>query len=259
MKKNYTLKIDKRGVAYLNIDRPHQRNAFDLNLIINMTKELIALNDNADVRILVLSGEGDIFSSGADLTWMKSMVNYSESDNIRDALTLSELMSRLYQFEKPTIANVNGGAYGGAIGLVACCDIAIASEDAIFSFSEVRLGIIPAVISPYIVETIGLKRSKAFFLTGEKMSAKKAVRLGLLHDCVAPRSLGDVVEKNIKRLLLGGPVAQREIKHYLNDFSTINEDNKSRSVRTIARLRVSPEGQEGITAFLEKRKPTWVD
>ncbi len=259
MKKDYTLTIDDRGVAYLTISRPHKCNAFDLNLIVDLTKELIALNDNAEVRVVVLSGEGDIFSSGADLIWMKSMVNYNESENIRDALTLSELMSRLYKLEKPTIAKVNGGAYGGAIGLVACCDVAIASNDASFSFSEVRLGIIPAVISPYIVESIGVKRTKSYFLTGEKISAENAVRLGLLHDCVASKDLDEVVEENIKRLLAGGPTAQFEIKKLLNEFSVINEEIKSRSARTIARLRVSPEGQEGITAFLEKRKSAWVD
>ena len=257
MEKFYTTIIDERGVAYLTINRPEKRNAFDDVLISDLIDQIIALDDNSSVRVVVLSGEGKIFSSGADLDWMKSMAEFDEASNLTDSLKLAELMSQLYKMRKPTIARINGDAFGGAIGLIACCDIAISVIEAQFSFSEVKLGIIPAVISPYIIEAIGSRQAKRVFLTGEKISAFDAFRMGLVHDCVSQDDLHKTVEKNIKQLLNGGPVAQYEIKQLVHSFSSIDESVKENTAKIIARLRVSSEGQEGISAFLEKRIPEW--
>jgi len=257
MDKNYSIEIDERGVVWLTINRPEKRNAFDDELIAGLCDEIIALDDNKQVRVIVLGGEGKTFSSGADLNWMKSMADYDEAENLKDSKKLAELMYLLYHVRMPTIAKINGDAFGGAIGLIACCDISISVIEAQFSFSEVKLGIIPAVISPYVIDAIGSRQAKRVFLTGEKFSAFDAYRMGLIHDCVSDGDLDSAVEKNIKRLLAGGPVAQTEIKKLVHSFSGIDASVTEETAKIIARLRISNEGQEGIGAFLEKRIPEW--
>ncbi|HFE38972.1 MAG TPA: enoyl-CoA hydratase/isomerase family protein [Gammaproteobacteria bacterium] len=250
--------IDDRGVAYLTITKPQTRNALDDLLIAGLLNEIRTLSHNPGVRILVLGAEGKLFSSGADLAWMKSMAAYGESENLQDAQALAALMYALYSLPIPTIAKVNGDAYGGAVGLIACCDIAVSDVEATFSFSEVKLGLIPAVISPYIVEAIGLRRARAVFLTGEKISAFDAFRMGLLQECVSAKDLNARVEKNIKQLLCGGPDAQKAAKKLLMSFSDIDESRRQDTAKCIARIRVSAEAQEGLSAFLEKRMPEWI-
>ena len=176
MKSSIQSSVDQRGVAALTINRPEKRNAFDDTVIAELTEQLVEWNNNAEVRVVVLTGEGDVFSSGADLAWMKSMAEFDETANNQDSLKLAELMHQLYGMHKPTIARINGNAFGGALGLLACCDIAIAVNNANFSFSEVKLGIVPAVISPFVVEAIGLRQARKLFLSGERFTANDAHR-----------------------------------------------------------------------------------
>lgn len=257
MEKSLQLNIDPRGVAYLTLNRPAKHNAFDAELIVCLTHELRQLAQNSKIRIVVLSGHGGSFSSGADLTWMQSMVDFDAKTNQQDSKQLTDLMDELYHLRIPTIARVNGSAYGGALGLIACSDIAIAVDHAKYAFTEVKLGIIPAVISPYIIAAIGGHAAKRLFLTGEIFSATEAHKMGLVHKIVKQDYLDEEVEKQIQFLLKGGPVAQQEIKKLIHSYADINHESGDATSRIIAKLRTSEEGQEGLKAFLEKRAPRW--
>ncbi len=250
--------IDQRGVAYLTLNRPEKRNAFDADLIVELTHALKSLASNAAVRVVVLTGKGESFSSGADLNWMQSMVAYDEQTNQQDSKQLADLMYELYNLNIPTIAKVNGNAFGGALGLITCCDIAIAVDHAKYSFSEVKLGIIPAVISPYIIAAIGSHATKRLFLTGEFISADSALRIGLVHELVTDQSIDSETEKQVHLLLKGSPVAQKEIKQLIHSHADINNATGNTTSKLIAKLRTSKEGQEGLKAFIEKRAPHWV-
>lgn len=249
------------GVATLTITRPAIHNAFDDELIEVMTAELKSLADDATTRAVVLTGEGASFSAGADLKWMRRMAAANEKDNRRDARKLAKLMRILYYLPKPTIARVNGSAFGGGVGLVACCDIAIAAKEAKFGLTEVRLGLVPAAISPYVIEAIGSRQARRFFLTGELFDADTAHRIGLIHQVVAGKQLDTAVNAQLALIRSAGPVAVAEAKALIHrvehpDFKRqreLDEDNAD----LIARLRVSPEGQEGLGAFFGKRKPIW--
>src|SRR5690606_14166227 len=188
-----TLTTDSRGVATLTLDRPDRHNAFDAALIAELTATLLRLNTDNSVRVVVLTGAGKSFSAGADINWMRSMAGVDEAQNFEDSLQLAELMSVLNSLSKPTVARVNGAAIGGGTGLVACCDIAVAGTDAKFAFSEVRLGLVPAVISPYVIAAIGARQARRYFLTAERFSAAEAVRLGLVHACVEADALDNAV------------------------------------------------------------------
>lgn len=255
------LSVDTRGVATLTLNRPDVHNAFDRHLVTELTSQLSELQSRADVRLVTLTGEGTSFSSGADIGWMRSMADFSEEQNYEDALQLAELMSVLNGLTKPTVARVNGHAFGGGLGLVACCDIAIATTDARFCFSEVRLGIVPAVISPYVIEAIGVQHARRFFLSAEAMSAKKARRIGLIHEIARPGKLDQAVGDQIVMLLKGGPEAQRESKLLINmvggHSQSADQALRQRTAEIIAQMRVSEEGQEGLKAFLAKRTPGW--
>lgn len=252
----------EHGIARLTLTRPDIHNAFDDGLIAALTDQLKALADDSEVRVVVLSGEGASFSAGADLNWMRRMAAADEKDNQRDARRLAELMRTLNYLPKPTIAQVNGAAFGGGVGLVACCDIAIASDTARFGLTEVRLGLVPAAISPYVIDAIGSRQARRWFLTGEIFDAQAALSMGLLHQVVAADELDDAVDAQLKLFRSAGPVAVSEAKALVHRVThpdaraqrTLDEDN----AELIARLRVSPEGQEGLTAFLDKRKPAWV-
>jgi methylglutaconyl-CoA hydratase len=252
----------EHGIARLTLTRPDIHNAFDDGLIAALTDQLKALADDSEVRVVVLSGEGASFSAGADLNWMRRMAAADEKDNQRDARRLAELMRTLNYLPKPTIARVNGAAFGGGVGLVACCDIAIASDTARFGLTEVRLGLVPAAISPYVIDAIGSRQARRWFLTGEIFDAQAALSMGLLHQVVAADELDDAVDAQLKLFRSAGPVAVSEAKALVHRVThpdaraqrTLDEDN----AELIARLRVSPEGQEGLTAFLDKRKPAWV-
>ena len=253
--------LDERGVATVTLNRPELRNAFDDALIARLDTAISELGDDPKIRVIVLTGAGKAFSAGADINWMRAMAACSHQENHADALRLARLLARLDTVGKPTVARVNGPAVGGGVGLVACCDIAVASTDARFSLSEVRLGLVPAVISPYVTAAIGRRNARRLFLTGELLSAKQARRAGLVHELAKPANLNAAVEDQISQLLLGGPVAQREAKQLIRDVTAAQfgpDAVQKHTAELIARLRVSDEGQEGLGAFLEKRHASWV-
>lgn len=256
------VETDRRGVATVTLNRPDKHNAFNAEMIAELTAALQALDRDAAVRVVVLTGAGKSFSAGADLNWMKSMAAYSEAENLDDSLKLAELMQVLDNLGKPTIARVNGHVFGGGVGLVSCCDIAITVESARFALSEVKLGLVPAVISPYVIAAIGERHARRFFLTAEAMDAAMARNIGLVHEAVAQDALDDCVEREISLLLQGGPEAQAAAKHLVRQVCHADTDAESHLRRTtaelIAQIRVSDEGQEGLSAFLEKRKPNWM-
>lgn len=256
---NLFCSIDPRGVATLTLNRPALHNAFDDQLIAALTAQLRALAGDAAVRVIILAGSGKSFCAGADLNWMQRMAQYSEADNLRDARALGELMRALDTMPRPTIARLHGSAFAGGMGLVACCDIAIAVPGAQFALTETRLGLIPAVISPYVVRALGARMARRYFLTAERFSAAEALRMGLLHAVVSEEELDDTVEALAADLLKCGPVSLRETKDLVATVSREKLDAAliDDTARRIARVRVSPEGQEGIAAFLEKRTPGW--
>ena len=256
------LAIEHQGpLGLITLNRPERHNAFDDALIEELTAALRAMEAEEAVRIVVLSGAGKSFSAGADLNWMKRMAGFSKDENQRDAMQLGALMRTLAHLRKPTLARVQGAAYGGGVGLVACCDIAVASQGATFSLSEVKLGLVPAVISPYVVAAIGERAARRYFLSGERFDAAEAWRLGLVHE-LAPTEeeldakLGEIVDA----LLACGPAAQREAKDLVRAVSgrPVTSELIQDTAERIARIRSSQEGREGVNAFLEKRRASWV-
>ena len=253
------LQVTDAGVATVTMNRPDVHNAFDDTLIARLTAVLRSVDDDAAVRVVVLAAHGRSFSAGADLNWMKRMAHYSEAENLRDAMHLAELMRTLDRMRKPTIARVQGAAFGGGVGLVACCDMAIAAREALFSLSEVRLGLIPAVISPYVIQAIGVRAARRYFLTAERFGADEAKRRGLLTDVVDAHWLDQGVDGLVGQLLKGGPHAIAASKELIRAVSDRPIDTQvcEDTARRIAQQRASAEGREGVTAFLEKRAPAW--
>jgi methylglutaconyl-CoA hydratase len=254
-----TLKIDERQIATLTLNRPVIHNAFDDALIREMSQTLRDL-EKKDLRALVLASTGASFSAGADLQWMRRMSTASTDANQHDAEELSGMLRRLQVFPRPTIAVVQGAAYGGGVGLIAACDVAIASELASFSLSEVRLGLIPSVIGPYVMGAIGERQARRYFLTAERFSAAEALRIGLVHEVVAPDAMARTLDKIVDAILLGGPKAQVAAKRLIIDIAgrPIVPDMLDDTARRIASIRASDEGKEGVAAFLDKRKPNWL-
>ena len=247
------------GIVTLNNAEKH--NAFDDALIADHTRELKNLAENSDVRVVVLSAVGKSFSAGAVLNWMKRMSAYSEEENLRDAMALGELMRTLHELSKPTIARVQGAAYGGGVGLVACCDIAVGTHNAAFSLSEVKLGLIPAVISPYVIAAIGERAAHRYFLTAERFDAAEGFRLGLLHELVASDDdMDEKINDICDALMQGGPLAHFEAKALISAVSNrpIDDAVIADTAKRIARVRASAEGKEGLSAFLDKRKSRWI-
>jgi methylglutaconyl-CoA hydratase len=257
------LDVDSRGIATITINRPEVRNAFDESVIRRLTDHLVELANRDEIRVLLVTGAGTAFSSGADVNWMRSMAGFSEEKNFEDALQLADLMATLSGFARPTVARVNGHAFGGGVGLVACCDIAIATEDAVFALSEVRLGLVPAVISPYVINAVGARHARRYFLSGEPIAADQARHIGLVHEVVSSADLDQAIENQLSMLLKGGPVAARECKELIGtvDGRLLSADDalRRRTAEIIAQLRVADEGQEGLQAFLEKRAPAWTE
>ncbi len=250
--------LDKRGVATLTLNRPEVHNAFDDALIAELNRVIAELSLHPAVRLLILRAEGKSFSAGADLGWMQRMASYSREDNEADARELEKLMRSLHEFPKPTLVLVQGAAYGGAVGLVSCCDIAIASESASFSLSEAKLGLAPAVISPYVIASMGARQASRYFLSAERFSAQRAREIGLVHEVVAADVLTEASEKMINTLLDNGPVALIACKALVRKISPVTSAEISDYTTTlIASLRTSQEGQEGLSAFFEKRAPAW--
>jgi methylglutaconyl-CoA hydratase len=247
------------GVATICMNRPDVHNAFDDVLIAALTAELRRLDQLSEARVIVLAANGKSFSAGADLNWMQRMVKYSREENLRDAMALADLMRTLDGVKKPTVARVQGAAFGGGVGLVACCDIAIASTQAAFSLSEVRLGLIPSVISPYVIAAIGERAARRYFLTAERFDAREARRIGLVHHVVDSGALDEAVANMAAQLIKGGPKALAAAKKLIADVSRrpMDEALSAETARRIAAIRVDSEGQEGLAAFFEKRKPNW--
>ena len=255
-----SLLLERAGpVARLRLNRPELHNAFDARLIAGLTKALEALGADPGVRVVVLEGAGASFSAGADLNWMRSMATASEQANRDDALALALLLRTLDALPKPTVARVQGAAFGGGVGLVAACDIAIGVPDAKFGLTESRLGLLPAVISPYVLAAIGARHARRYFANAEIFDAAQAHRIGLLHEVVPADQLDAAIDRHVALLLKAGPIAAATAKTlvarvmHASDRDAIDAANAD----LIARLRVSPEGQEGIGAFLEKRPPAW--
>ncbi|MFB0912777.1 MAG: enoyl-CoA hydratase/isomerase family protein [Glaciecola sp.] len=254
-----TIDIDDRGVATVTLNRPHIHNAFDDMVIDGLIKAFESIHQDNNVRAMVLAANGKSFCAGADLNWMKKMASYSYDENKQDASQLAKLYNLLYTLNKPTIAKVQGAVYGGGVGLVACCDIAIGSKLSKFCLSEAKLGLVPATISPYVIEAIGPRLAKRYFMTAEVMSSRRARRIGLLSEAVSEEELDSSVENIISSLLNNGPKSVATAKHLVNKISrrTIDDQLIDETSDLIATVRVSDEGQEGLTAFLEKRAPKW--
>lgn len=248
-------------VGILTLNKPQRHNAFDEQLIAEMTAGLRELAADPRVRAVVLSSTGKSFCAGADLQWMKRAAGYSDQENLQDARRLAELMATLNELAKPTIARVQGPAHGGGVGLIAACDIAVGTYDALFALSEVKLGIVPAVISPYVLAAIGERYCRRYMLTAERFSAAEAYRIGLLHEMVADEAaLDEAVGEIVEALLKNGPRALAECKALIAAvaWKPLSPEVIEDTAQRITRLRASEEGREGMTAFLEKRKPGWV-
>lgn len=257
-----SLAIERQGpIGLVTMNRPERHNAFDDILILELTDALRSMEAEDGIRLVVLSGSGKSFSAGADLNWMKRMAGFSREENQRDAMGLGALLRTLAHLRKPTIARVQGPAYGGGVGLVACCDIAVAAQSASFSLSEGRLGLIPAVISPYVVAAIGERAARRYFLTAERFEAAEAWRIGLVHELVAGEvELDEKVGEIVDAMLACGPVAQREAKDLIRAVAgrPLTSELIQDTAERIAAIRSSPEGREGIAAFLEKRRASWI-
>lgn len=255
----YKLEIDKRGVAKVTLNRPELHNAFNDELISDLIKCFRELETNEKVRLLILTGEGKSFCAGADLNWMKRMKDYSYEQNLADSQNLAELFSVLNNFKKPTVARMNGSALGGGAGLIACCDYVLAEDTAMMGFTEVRLGLIPAVISPFVIAKIGESNARAFFLTGARFNVDRAMSMGLVHQITSFDKIDEDVEAVVNDFLQAGPKASCLAKELIATVVRKNtiEEARSYTCDMISKVRSSAEGQEGMTALLEKRKAGW--
>ena len=250
----------ERQVARVVLNRPDVHNAFDDALIAELTTALGALDADSGVRAVLLTGAGASFSAGADLNWMRRMAQAGEAENRADAERLAALMRTLNFLSKPTIARVHGAAYGGGVGLVACCDIAIAAQDATFALSEAKLGLIPATICPYVIEAIGARMARRYFLTAERFDAAEAYRIGLVHDIVLEDALDNRINELLGALVVAGPHAQAEAKTLIRAVAhrPIDERMIADTAARIARVRSTTEAKEGVAAFLGKRRAAWL-
>lgn len=252
---------DSRGVLTLTLNRPEIHNAFGDALIASLLTALQDANHDPDIRAIVITGAGKSFSAGADVNWMRGMLSASVEENERDALQLAAMLRCLNYNSKPTIARVNGSAYGGGVGLIACCDIVVAADAAQFGLTEVHLGVVPAIISPYVFRRIGERSARRYFLNAERFDAGRALQIGLLQEVVPISDLDQRVERQVELLLRAGPVAAAQSKSLLFRVAGLDVTRQlqldEENARLIARLRVSAEGQEGLAAFLEKRPPGW--
>ncbi|MBU1625735.1 enoyl-CoA hydratase/isomerase family protein [bacterium] len=256
-----TIEIIRDGkILRIFLNRPDLHNAFN-DVMIGELKSAYddAAKDDA-LRIVILSGRGKSFCAGADLNWMRNQINFIFDENLNDALKLADLMYTIYHFPKPTIGRINGTTIGGGTGLAAVNDIVIASKDAKFSLSEVKIGLVPACISPYVLKRMGEKNCREYFITGERLAAEKAKVTGLVNEVVEPENLDDMVDSYVKRILSSGPNAISVCKELVENVPAMSIENaKAYTAEVIAKLRVSDEGQEGMAAFFEKRKPLWAE
>ena len=244
--------------AIVTMARPAVRNAFNAELIAALDDAFLRLGGDATVRYIVLAGEGKTFSGGADVNWMRASLDLSEDDNLRDAQTMAKMYRQIDRCGKPVIARVQGAALGGGVGLCAVSDVVVAADDAVFGFTEVKLGIVPAVISPFVVPKIGVSHARALFVTGERFDARRAAAIGLVHRVVAPNALDAEIEAVGAELLSSGPEAMIVAKSLAGVGAFGDSEDAARITTTlIAARRTSAEGQEGLRAFLERRDPSW--
>ncbi len=254
--------IDVRadGRATLTLNRPEVHNAFDDVLIRRLAECIDELSEDPKARVVVVAAAGKSFSAGADLNWLKRAADYAPEQNLADVRVLANALNALHRLRQPTIAAVQGPAYGGGVGLAACCDIAIASEAARFSMSEVKLGLIPGTVSPYVIAAMGERQARRYMLTGERFDAREALRIGLVHEVVAPGELASAVDGLVATLLENGPQAMAATKELIAAMARRPLDDRliEDSAERFARIRTSDEGREGVRAFLEKRRPGWI-
>src|SRR5437588_6337044 len=256
MGETVTLSTESRGISRITIARPDRKNAFDAELIAQLTAAVGRVDRSA--RAVVLQSEGDTFCAGADVEWMRGMADYSLDENIADSKALAGMFRALYDLEMPLVARVQGAAIGGGAGLVAVADIAVASTEASFAFTETRLGILPAVVSPYVVRKIGAARATALFVTGSRIDAKRAHEIGLVERLVEPTDLDAAVGRVLEAILAAGPEAVRAAKRLVRDVDgRAPRDVLDLTIERESKVRVSEEGQEGMRAFLERREPRW--
>ena len=253
--------VDARGVARMTLNRPDLRNAFNEQLIGDICDAMGRLGNDENVRVIVITGAGKAFSAGADLNMMKRVAEYSAAENKDDARRLAHMLRSIYDCAKPTIALVNGPAIGGGVGIVAAADIAIAADTAFFALTEVRVGLIPAVISPFVVRAISPRQARRYFITGERFDAARARELGLVHMVAMDAQLETTLDGLISDLLLGGPQSQASAKDLIRlvAFRGVTDGVMEETSSLIAKIRASKEGKEGITAFLEKRQADWIE
>ncbi len=245
-------------LARVTLARPDVRNAFDEILIDSVTRAFLSFGDDRETRVVVLEGEGPVFCAGADIEWMRRAGSWSKAENEADAEKMARMLRAIDQCGKPVVAVVQGAAIGGGVGLVAAADMAIAAEDTVFSLAEAKLGILPSVISPYVLRAIGPRNARRYFLTGERFGAAEARRIGLVHDVVPPGELGAACDRLIASLLTSAPEAIGVAKRLIDEVTGKSPDEAMPvTVRTIAERRASAEAKEGLTAFLEKRPPAW--
>ncbi len=257
--KNILIDWAREGVCQITLNRPKVKNALDDKMINELQLHLSSLTDDPKLRVLILSGSGDSFCTGADLNWMKKSVNFSREENIEDAKTFGNMLETLDKIPRPTIAKINGHSFGGGLGILSSCDFSIASRNSKFCFSEVKLGMIPAMISPYVIRSIGKKASKRLFLTGEIFDSEYAYLINLIDKVVDESNLEKEVSNLVDLLLKGAPEAQGSIKELVSLVSDkpINSVMTLLTSEKIAEKRISAEGQEGMAAFFEKRAPYW--
>jgi methylglutaconyl-CoA hydratase len=254
-----TIRLVRTGVtAQVVLNRPDIRNAFNEVMIRELRQAFRILAEDAALRVVVLTGEGSAFCAGADIHWMRQVLAYSYEENLEDSLQLAHLMREVYDFPRPVVGRINGPAIGGGTGLVACCDIAVATDTAVFSFSEVKIGLVPACISPYVIKRVGERYAREYFLTGERLPAAKALACGLVNRVVPRDALDDVVGRYVETLLSGGPWALATCKRMVRDVARMSLDEAGPyTAEMIAKLRMGDEGQEGMSAFLQRRRPAW--
>jgi methylglutaconyl-CoA hydratase len=256
-----TILAAKEGkILRLTMNRPQVHNAFNAKMIGELAEAFGTAGNDADIRVVVLTGAGASFCAGADLNWMREIIRYSYEQNLAESRQVAELMKAIYELPKPTIARVNGAVIGGGNGLLSACDIAVASDQARFGLSEVKIGLVPAAIGPYVIRRIGESAAREFFLTGERFGAGRALEIGLVNKVVPHEALDEKVDEIVRLLLSSGPEAIAKCKELLYRVPGMSlEEAKRYTAEMIARLRVSPEGQEGMASFLEKRKPRWAE
>lgn len=258
---NSAIKVISDGrIATVTLDNPEKHNAFDDKMIEAMTKAFSDIDADESIRIMVLRANGKNFSAGGDLSWMKRMATFSHQENLEDARKLANMLKTLNGLSKPTVARVQGAAFGGAVGLISCCDIAVASTEASFSLSEVKIGLLPATIAPYVIGAIGSRAARRYFMTAERFGVETAQQLGLISKTCEEDELDGEVDKFIDNLIANSPAAVSAAKTLVSDLNNqpIDDELIEDTCQRIAAIRASKEGQEGLTAFLEKRKPSWI-